>query len=152
MSFRAIRNCAVNCVAALLVATGAIAGPLVDEAKSFFEKYSELQRKFDPSFADLYGDTAVIMNTRRYPDGTARTTELSGAAYKRLLRQAMPLAKQRGDTNTYSEVTYKEEDGKARITATRYSELKKYSSPLSVLITKENGEWVIVEEVSESRP
>jgi hypothetical protein len=65
----------------------------------------------------------------------------------------MPLAKLRGDTNTYSEVSYSEEGSKVRIRATRYSNLKKYSSPISLLVAHDDtGRLLIYEEISESRP
>lgn len=113
-----------NLIATVLVIAGALGGPLGDEAKTFFEKYCELERKCDPAIADLYCDGAGIKNTRHYPNGTTRTMQLSGATYKQLIRLTMPLAQKRGDTNTYSEVTYTEEEGKVKITATRYSHLK----------------------------
>lgn len=124
----------------------------LEAAKSVFNRYVKLEREFDPSVADLYTDDAVIKNTRRLPDGTSRTMSLAAPAYKKLLKQAMPQAKERNDTSKYSEVGYKEEDTKVRITATRYSELKKYSSPLSLLIAKQGDNWLIVEELSESKP
>jgi hypothetical protein len=112
----------------------------------------DLARKFDPAVADLYSDDAIIKNTRRYPDGRTRTMSLPAAQYKQLVRQSMPLAKERGDTSKYSDVVYREEDGKVRVNATRFSELKNYSSPVSLLIAKKDDRWLIVEEISESRP
>jgi hypothetical protein len=74
-------------------------------------------------------------------------------AYKLLIRQAMPLAKQRGDTSTYSDVKFTQEGDMVRVTASRYSNLKKYSSPLSLLVgLNKEGVWLIYEELSESRP
>jgi len=128
------------------------AGPATNEAKQVFESYVDLERKFDPAVADLYSDDATIKNTRRFPDGTSRTMSLPAPKYKELLRKSMPVAKERGDTNKYSDVAYKEEGGSVRITATRYSDLKKYSSPLSLLVAKKDDKWLIVEEISESRP
>ena len=122
-------------------------------AKQLFQKYSTLENKFDPSVADLYSDEALIRNTRRYPDGRKRTIEIPAAQYKRLIRSAMPVARARGDRNRYSSVKYAEEGSKVRITATRYSLLKKYSSPISLLVgVNDKGEWVILEEISESIP
>jgi hypothetical protein len=73
--------------------------------------------------------------------------------YKELIRQAMPLARARGDRSTYSDCKYEEVGRDVRITYTRYSELKKYSSPLTLVVgPTRQGEWQIVEELSESRP
>ncbi|MEO6463591.1 MAG: hypothetical protein ABIP29_11000, partial [Candidatus Eisenbacteria bacterium] len=73
--------------------------------------------------------------------------------YKALLRTAMPLAKAKDDRNRYTRVTYAAEGPNVRIKARRYSTLKKYSSPLSLLVGPgETGPWLIREEISESRP
>jgi hypothetical protein len=65
----------------------------------------------------------------------------------------MPMAKERGDTSTFSEVQYVKEGAGVRITATRFSNLKNYSSPFSLLVAPDaTGRWVIFEELSESRP
>ena len=65
----------------------------------------------------------------------------------------MPLAKARGDLNTYSEVRVAAEGANVRITAARYSVLKGYTSPISFLVGECEGLGLaILEEVSESRP
>jgi ketosteroid isomerase-like protein len=139
-------------LAATILTLSCYADSATNEAKKVFESYVELVQKYDPAIAELYSDDATIRNTQRYPDGTSRTRTVSATTYKQMWRQIMPIAKKLGDTNTYSEVAYKEEDGKVRVTATCYESLKKYSSPLSLLIAKKDGKWLIVEDISESRP
>ena len=139
-------------VAFALIVFNAHSDSATNEAMRVFEKYTTLERQFDSAVADLYSDVAIIKNTRRFPDGTSRTMSLPAPKYKQLIRASMPIAKERGDTSKYSDVSYRAENGKVRVTATRYSELKKYSSPLSLLIAKTDGKWLIVEEISESRP
>ena len=122
-------------------------------AETIFKNYQALEHSFDPAVADLYCDSALIRNVRTYPDGQERTLELPGAKYKELIRAAMPLAKSKGDISTYSAVAYAPEADNVRVTATRYSVLKKYSSPMSLLIGACNGgEWAILEELGESQP
>lgn len=78
---------------------------------------------------------------------------MTAAQYRALLQQAMPIAKQRGDRSSYSELKYTPEGPNVRITATRFSELKRYSSPLSLLVARRaDGRWMIYEELSESQP
>ena len=127
------------------------AASALDEAKQFFNTYTNLYGKFDPTVADLYSDEAAIKNKRHLPDGTAREMSLPAKTYKELIRKTMPLAKERGDTSNYTNVQYKEESGKVRIECQRYSELKKYTSPLSLVIAKNGEKWLIVEELSESK-
>jgi hypothetical protein len=123
------------------------------KSKELFERYIALEHAFDPAQADLYADDAKIQNTRAYPTGQKRTLEIPAPQYKSALRAAMPLAKERGDTSTYSDINYTLEGDRVRITCSRFSELKKYSSPLTLLVGPDKGgKWLIFEEISESQP
>ena len=65
----------------------------------------------------------------------------------------MPLAKARGDTNTYADISYQQQGAHVWIRATRYSALKQYSSPYSLLVGPDaSGTWLIYEEQSVTRP
>jgi predicted DCC family thiol-disulfide oxidoreductase YuxK len=127
--------------------------PAADPAKQLFEQYVALGRAFDPGVADLYADDAVIRNKRTYPTGEVREFALPAPSYKALLREAMPFARERGDRSTFSDVSYKAEGDRVRIRASRFSELKRYTSPISFLVgPSPSGKWLIYEELSESRP
>lgn len=78
----------------------------IDEARSLFQQYSRLEAGFDPAAADLYADDALIRNKRTYPTGQVRELAIPAVQYKALVRNAMPLAKSRGDFSTYSQVSY----------------------------------------------
>jgi hypothetical protein len=124
-----------------------------DAAKRLFEQYVALGHAYDPSVADLYADDALIKNKRTYPTGEVRDMTMPAANYKTLIRQAMPLAKTRGDRSTYADVRYTSEGERVRISAARFSELKNYTSPITLLVgPSPNGKWLIYEELSESRP
>ena len=153
------RSMAIAVVSALLIWNVVLAGDQAPEktklehARALFERYVSLGHAFDPAVADLYSDSAVIRNKRFYPTGQERVLTMPAPQYKALIRQAMPLAKARGDMSTYSEVKYTVERAGVRITATRFSELKRYSSPITLLVGPAEGEaWLILEEFSESRP
>lgn len=123
------------------------------EARALFQRYQALAAAYDPAFADLYCDAAVVRNTRRFPDGTERTLELPAAQYKNLVRTTMPIARQRGDRSTFASVAFTREGDAVRITASRYSLLKDYTSPVSLKVAAcADGAWGILEEISESRP
>jgi len=138
-------------VACVVQVAGAQSG--IEPAKQLFQKYITLEAKFDPSVTDLYADDALIRHTRRYPNGQKRTIEIPFAKFKELIRSLMPVAKATNDRNRYSSVKYEQEGSNVRITATRYSLRKKYSSPVSLLVgVNDKGEWVILEDISESIP
>jgi ketosteroid isomerase-like protein len=122
-------------------------------AEELFSEYVNREKDFDGSLVDLYADDALIRNTRRYADGTTKILEIPAPEYKALIQKVLPLAQARGDYSTYTNVTYTPEGERIRIKATRYSELKKYESPLSLLVGKDaSSEWKIYEELSESQP
>lgn len=138
---------------AVLLWAGSSSAASIDDAKAFFDHYVQLEHAFDPAAADLYAEDALIKNKRTYPNGQVRELTMPANKYKTLIRQAMPLAKLRGDTNSYSEISYSKEGSMVRIRATRFSNLKNYASPISLLVSPdEKGGWIIREELSESRP
>lgn len=138
---------------AVLIPAVVAAQPLDREAANLFQRYVALGRAFDASLADLYDENALIRNKRTYPDGEVREITMPAAQYKSLLRKALPLAEKRGDRSTYSDVRYAVEGERVRITAARYSELRKYTSPLVLVVgPAAGGRWLIYEEHSESRP
>lgn len=138
---------------AVMATCTAIASENEDRAKEIFNQYVSLSDKFDPAVADLYSDEAKIQNKRTYPNGEARVMTIEAKKYKALIRTAMPLAKARGDTNKYTDVSYLEKDSKVTITATRFSNLKKYSSPITLVVGADpEGKWRILEETSQSKP
>lgn len=125
----------------------------IEKAKEVFETMVERAKMFDKSVADLYSDDAIIINRRHYPFGRIREMTMEGRKYKFMIGLTMPLAKKRKDISTFSNVNYEVEGEGVRVTATRYSELKKYSSPYSVFIKEDNnGNWLIFEETTESKP
>jgi hypothetical protein len=143
----------VGVVIGVMFAALASAQPSTDAAKRLFAQYVALGHAYDPGVAELYADDALIKNKRAYATGQVRELTLPAAKYKALLRQVMPLAKARGDRSTYSEVSYASEGERVRIQAARFSELKNYTSPISLLVgPSPGGKWLIYEELSESRP
>ena len=141
---------------ALLVAHPALSSNETgtERAKAVFASLDSLSRAFDPAAADLYSDEAKIVSLRHYPWGLPdKKLELSGTQYKDLIRKSMGIARARGDVSTYSEISYTAEGANVRIRCTRYSELKKYSAPHSLLVGPvDDGRWLVLEEVSETRP
>jgi ketosteroid isomerase-like protein len=122
-------------------------------ARTLFTQFVALGKAFDPALADLYADDARIMSVRKYPNGTQRTLDMRGAEYKALIREVMPIAKARGDTNTYADISYQREGSRIRIRATRVPALKQYASPYSLVVGPDAlGRWLIYEERSMTKP
>jgi hypothetical protein len=136
----------------LFISTGVMADS-IKKAEAIFEKYERLEKDFNPAVADLYAENALIKNKRTYPTGQVRELTMPAQQYKQILRQAMPAAKLRGDYSNYTNVNFSVEGPGVRITADRFSVLKQYTSPISLLVAPNvNDEWLIQEEISESQP
>ena len=123
------------------------------KAEQLWNRYVALEAAFDPAVADLYSDDAAIRNRRTYPTGEVREATVPATQYKALVRQAIPLAKAKNDTSRYSACTYAAEGARVRIVCSRFSVLKDYTAPISLLVGPgPGGGWLIFEELSESRP
>jgi hypothetical protein len=124
----------------------------VTNAQRLLERYIALEHAFDPAIADLYSDDAVIRTRRISPTGEIRDLTIPIGQYRELIRQMMPVAKAAGDISQYSNCVYTSEGERMRVRCARYSELKKYASPVSFLLGPDPaGEWRVFEELSESR-
>jgi len=123
------------------------------KAEQLWNRYVALEAAFDPAVADLYADDAVIRNRRTYPTGEVREATVPAAQYKLLVRTAIPVARARNDISRYSGCTYAADGARVRVACARFSTLKNYTSPISVLVGPgPAGAWLIFEEISESRP
>jgi hypothetical protein len=138
---------------ALIAAQGAPSADARAKAEQLWNRYVALEAAFDPAVADLYADDAVIRNRRTYPTGEVREATVPAPQYKQLVRQATPLAKEKNDISRYSNCTYAAEAARVRIVCARFSALKDYTAPISLLVGPgPGGGWLIFEELSESRP
>jgi len=122
-------------------------------ATQCFQQYVKLGNEFNADLADLYSPKAMIKNTRIYPDGTEKISRLPAEEYKTLIRNSVMLAKERKDLNEFTGTQYSLEKNRVSIKTKRYSVLKKYTSPLILLIGIEaNERCIIFEELSVSKP
>jgi ketosteroid isomerase-like protein len=134
------------------VVSPAVAADAVTDALALFRDYEARSARFDSALADLYSDDALI-RTKRVDSRGVRELSFSGGKWKLMIRAAMPVAKMRGDTNRFSDLSARATGNAVVITAKRHSDLKGYTSPLTLIVRKDgSGAWKIVEEESETRP
>jgi hypothetical protein len=119
-----------------------------EEVRAFFDEYVKRSNAFDASVADLYAPAGRISTLR---DGS-KTMEMTGTQLKELIPRVMPLAKRRGDTNTFDEVKVAPRgDDAYRVTATRTPAIKCVPDPdFHLDVAKVDGTWRIVEEYTET--
>jgi hypothetical protein len=127
------------------LAITAASGLSLDEnsALDFFKKGQERARAFDPAVADMYADSATISTRRVFADGTEKTLSMTGAKYKERLKALLPVARDRGDTSKYSNISVIIEGSRAKIKATRYSELKNYTDDEYFMVVEETSPGVL---------
>jgi len=94
----------------------------------------------------------LIWTKRIGAGGGARELSFKGDKWKTMIRLGMPLAKITGDTNRLDDVTARKVGDDVVISAQRYSLLKGYRSPFTLVVRKSADAWRIVEEKSETRP
>jgi len=138
----------------LILSSSFASGVQEQQARDFFQRLQELAAQFNPELIGMYSDDAKVRSLRTYPTGQKREMSLSGKQFKALLASALPLAKQRGDISTYSNVTITTDGKTAKIKADRYSKLKDYTDTGYYLIVAESpsGQLQIIEEYTATRP
>ena len=126
----------------------------LEEAEEFFELYQEMGKNFDPEIADLYSDEANISTLRTYPWGTKKLREMDGKQYKVIIKSVLPLAKDKGDISTFTDIEITVEKSVAKISAKRFSETKQYMDEgyYMVLEKSSEGEISIIEEHTNTKP
>lgn len=137
------------------IASGAVADPSLDrEARDFLARYIALGEAFDPAVAELYADDALVKAYRRYPFGLERAMEMSGVAWKELIRTAMPWAKAQNDRSDFRVPEFQVDGGRVKIKANRYSFRKCYldTGYYMILARQPDGSLRIVEEYTETQP
>ncbi len=120
----------------------------------FFDNYKNLAEEFSPKVIELYSDEATISTLRHYPYGQSKKMTMTGKQFKAVLEKALPIAKSRGDINTFSNIEIETKETEARISAHRYSVLKNYTDKGYYMVVKETdgGGLIIIEEHTETQP
>ena len=123
-----------------------------EHAHTLFDRYVELEKKFDPAILDLYADGGRIEKyiiTRTGQRVSMGSVPL--ATWKQSSAEIMVGAEERGARNTYSDVTYEPDGDFVRIRMNRLQE------PPGVTLAQEflvgpgpGGQWLIWNEVAQA--
>lgn len=121
-------------------------------ARSFFDRWVEMERDFDPQLLTLYADEGVVKVRSLGRDGKASDTQISMAEYRKELVKSLPLAKEKLDTKTYADIRVSDEgDGSVKVSGTRASRLTKVPEPFYLLLRPNGQSWRITEAYTEHR-
>jgi hypothetical protein len=117
------------------------------DVRKFFNDFVKRTNAFDAGAADLYSPEARII---ALVDGTDRL-EISGAQLKQLAPQLMPIARKRGDTNTFKKVKVFAQGDDFRVTAIRTAAIKCVPDKNYHLdVVSLGNSWIVVEEYGET--
>ncbi len=143
-------------VLALASSIGCGAAPATPEerARAFFERYTKLERAYDPAVVELYADAAEIRKSRKLPDGQLQHGVMTGAEFKRQSRPWIPGAAARGARNEYRDVRYQDlGNGFVRITSRRHQLPQGFTFPQELVVGPDSqGRWLIWEDRTEAPP
>lgn len=121
-------------------------------ARSFFDRWVEMERDHDPELLALYADEGVVKVRSIGADGKATDAEMTMAEHRKALVKALPLAKERHESRVYSNLTVTDEgNGRAKISGTRTSTLTKIPASFYVVLKPSGQSWRIAEEWTEQR-
>jgi hypothetical protein len=108
---------------------------------------------FDTTAVSHYTDDAEIrLLVHGAGSGQVQGVILTGAEYKRAINGAMPIARRRGDRNTYTGFSTETRADTVRVTATRHNSLRQYDSPIVFQLVARGGRWRIVGVVAQVVP
>jgi len=139
-------------VLALALFAGEEAGTSEQEARTFFADYMAKSRASDPAEADLYCDEGNIEMLREEASGEVTRSIGSAPLLKRIVRDSAAEAKAAGDYSEFSRIEYQRAGETIKISAVRYSALRKYESPATFVVGMcENGSIGILEMVFYSK-
>ncbi|UCH47086.1 MAG: hypothetical protein JSU95_13450 [Betaproteobacteria bacterium] len=118
-----------------------------DDVHEFFDNLVERTNAFDAGVANLYSPDARIIAV---VDG-GDIVEISGSQLKQIANQVMPIAKKRGDTNTYKKVKVSPHGEGFRVTGVRFSAAKCVTDPNYHLdVVRHDKSWLVIEEYGET--
>lgn len=126
----------------------------VESAERFFEVAVALAREYDARALDFYADDARMTLYRRVPEGMRKVTALTGAEFKALVPKIWPIARQRGERDSFSNIRVSIAGGRATIRGDRYSEFRCYTDKdwFMVIERQVGGSYLIVEEQAVIQP
>lgn len=120
--------------------------PDLTAARSFFDRYVELERGFEPARFDLFAPDALITRVQTDSQGQPETLELTLEEHRKQALQALKQAQASADTYSYSDVAVEpREDGSVRISARRVSDLSRKAAPFELLLKPAADTWQVVE-------
>ncbi len=117
-------------------------------ARKFFDRFTQLERSFDPAIISLYAPDAVVRERVVSAGGVVEQNDLNLKQFSQSIISQLAARREKQKTQTYSAIQVVESDaGRAKIYAIRSDSISKESAPFDMLIEPTtDGSWRIVEQ------
>ena len=138
-----------NLTKAILVSISLLPVPAwcTESPETFFIRFAEQLRAFNPAFAEVYSNDAKVSVHGRKGGATYLITEYSGFEWKTWIRDMLPLVKENEDVTTFSNILVTNNDDVITVNADRHSNGQCYTDTEYSLVLKPTGDsYEIVEE------
>lgn len=134
----------------LMFGLGAFAGEK-DDALAFFNNFVSASNSYSPSILNMYSDNAKIIRQVVKPNGQTVNVYFSMDDYRKQMKISEKLAKLRKYKNYYSDINVTKVSNGYRIDALRKPSASDYKLKTSTVVQKQNGKWIIVEELMQTK-
>ena len=122
------------------------------EAIKFFKKYVNAANSYSSEILKMYSPDARIIRQVIKPDGELVNIETDTKTYLKQLKIGEATAKLRQYKNTYTNITSAKVKNGYKISALRQPSGERYRLHSYMIIQKQpNGEWIIVEELMQTK-
>ena len=123
------------------------------EALDFFNNYVNAANTYSTTVADMYSPTAKIIRQVIKPDGTTVDVETDTATYIKQMKIGQAGAKLRQYKNNYTNITINPiSDNEYKISSLRQPSGETYKLKTHMVVKKQqNGKWLIVEELMQTK-
>lgn|SRR5574344_99846 len=122
------------------------------DALNFFNEYVSASNNYSSSLLGMYSSNAKIIRQVVKPNGQLVNVNFSVRDYKHQMILSSKVAKIRHYKNYYSSINVsKVSNNKYRITAKRKPSASDYKLNTMMIVEKENGKWLITEELMQTK-
>ena len=123
-----------------------------EDALAFFNNYVRSANTYSTSVPTLYAGNAKIIRQVVKPDGTTVDVNTDTATYIKQMKLSQSVAKMKGYTHSYSDITVTPIATGYKISALRQPKGETYKLKMYQIIQKQpDGKWLIIEEMMQTK-
>ena len=123
-----------------------------EDALAFFNNYVRAANTYSTSIPTMYATNAKIIRQVVKPDGTTVDINTDTATYIKQMKLSQSVAKMKGYSNSYSDITVTPIATGYKVSALRQPKGETYRLKMYQIIQKQpDGKWLIIEEMMQTK-